>query len=202
MKVFFHYSLYGFSNVYLVGNDTSRDALLVDPAEFTENLLDFIESNGYYVRAVLITHNHIHHVRGLSTLLKIYDAKVFSSNAEVRDIRCSVLHDGDLIDICGMKVEALSVPGHSSDSIVYKIDKLLFTGDALEAGLIGHTLSQYGNALLREGIDRRILSQSEDCLILPGHGPPSTVGSERLYNLGMAEEAIAELLSDRYELFV
>ena len=91
---------------------------------------------------------------------------------------------------------------HSSDSIVYKVDKLLFTGDALEAGMIGHTLSRYGNALLREGIDRRILSQSEDCLILPGHGPPSTVGAERLYNLGMAEEAAADLLSDRYELFV
>ncbi|NLJ46706.1 MAG: MBL fold metallo-hydrolase [Treponema sp.] len=202
MKVFFHYSLYGFSNVYLVGNENGGDALLVDPAEFTENLLNFIETNGYYVRAVLITHNHIHHVRGLSTLLRIYDARVFSSNAEVRDIRCTVLHDGDMLDICGMRVEALSVPGHSSDSIVYKIEKLLFTGDTLEAGMIGHTLSRYGNALLREGIDRRILSQSEDCLILPGHGPPSTVGAERLFNLGMAEDAAADLLSDRYELFV
>lgn len=202
MKVFFHYSLYGFSNVYLVGNESGGDALLVDPAEFTENLLNFIESNGYYVRAVLITHNHIHHVRGLSTLLRIYDARVFSSNTEVRDIRCTVLHDGDVIDLCGMRVEALSVPGHSSDSIVYKVDKLLFTGDTLEAGMIGHTLSRYGNALLREGIERRILSQSEDCLILPGHGPPSTVGAERLYNLGMAEEAAADFLSDRYELFV
>ncbi len=202
MKVFFHYSLYGFSNVYLVGNESGGDALLVDPAEFTENLLNFIESNGYYVRAVLVTHNHIHHVRGLSTLLRIYDARVFSSNTEVRDIRCTVLHDGDVIDLCGMRVEALSVPGHSSDSIVYKVDKLLFTGDTLEAGMIGHTLSRYGNALLREGIERRVLSQSEDCLILPGHGPPSTVGAERLYNLGMAEEAAADFLSDRYELFV
>lgn len=202
MKVFFHYSLYGFSNVYLVGNEESGDALLVDPAEFTENLLNFIESNGYYVRAVLVTHNHIHHVRGLSTLLRIYDSQVFSSNAEIRDMPCTVLHDGDVIDVCGMRVEVISVPGHSSDSIVYKIDKLLFTGDTLEAGMIGHTLSRYGNALLREGIDRRILSQSEDCLILPGHGPPSTVGAERLYNLGMAEETAADLFSDRYELFV
>lgn len=202
MKVFFHYSLYGFSNVYIVGNESGGDALLVDPAEFTESLLNFIEANGYYVRTVLVTHNHIHHVRGLSTLLRIYNAEVFSSNAEVRDIPCTVLHDGDVIETCGMNVEALSVPGHSSDSIVYKIDKLLFSGDTLEAGMIGHTLSRYGNALLRESIDRRILSQPEDCIILPGHGPPSTVGAECRFNLGMAEEAAGDLFSDRYELFV
>jgi len=202
VKVFFHYSLYGFSNVYLVGNEESGDALLVDPAEFTENLLDFIESNGYYVRSVLLTHNHIHHVQGLSTLLRIYDAQVYSSSTEVHDIRCKVLHDGDILEVCGMRMEALSVPGHSSDSIVYKIDKLLFTGDTLEAGMIGHTLSRYGNALLREGIERRVLSQSEDCIVLPGHGPPSTIGAERRYNLGMAEEAVEDLFSDRYEFFV
>ncbi len=202
MKVFFHYSLYGFSNVYLVGNEETGDALLVDPAEFTENLLDFIESNGFYVRAVLLTHSHTQHTRGLSTLLRIYDAIAFSSNAEVHDIRCRVVHDGEVVDICGMKVEALSIPGHSSDSIVYKIDKLLFTGDTLEAGLIGTTLSRYGNALLREGIERRILSQSEDCLVLPGHGPPSSVDAERHYNLGMAEEKSNDLFSDRYEFFV
>ncbi|HSV57166.1 MAG TPA: MBL fold metallo-hydrolase [Magnetospirillaceae bacterium] len=202
MKVFFHYSLYGFSNVYLVGGDAGGEAILIDPAEFTENLLDFIERNGYYVRAVLITHNHIHHVRGLSTLRKLYDAEVFSSNAEVRDTLCTVLHDGDVLDVCGVRVEAISVPGHSSDSIVYKVDKLLFTGDTLGAGMIGHTLSRYGNALLRAGIERRILSQEEDCIILPGHGPPSTVGAERLFNLGMTEGTATGFQPNRYELFV
>lgn len=201
MKVFFHYSLYGSANVYLVGGEESGDALLVDPSEFTENLLNFIESNGYYVRAVLLTHSHLHHVRGLSTLLRIYNAEVFSSNTEVNETPCRVLHDGDVFESCGIRVEAISVPGHSSDSIVYKIDKLLFTGDTLEAGMIGHTLSRYGNALLRESIERRILSQSEDCIILPGHGPPSSVGAERRFNLGMAEEATDDL-SNRYEFFV
>jgi hydroxyacylglutathione hydrolase len=200
LKVFFHYSLYGSSNVYLVGEENGGNALLVDPAEFTENLLNFIESNGYYVRTVLLTHSHMHHVRGLSTLLRIYNADVYASNAEVNDTPCRVLHDGDVFDVCGMKVEAFSVPGHSSDSIVYKIDKLLFTGDTLEAGMIGHTLSRYGNALLRESIERRILSQADDCIILPGHGPPSSVGAEKQFNLGMAEEVVGDL-SDRYEFF-
>lgn len=184
MTVFFHYSLYGFANVYLVGNDETKEAIVVDPAAFTIGLLDFIEGKGYTLKAVLVTHNHAHHVDGLRTLLRIYDAEVYSSNAMIGDVQCRTVRDAEAFSVCGLEVEALSVPGHSPDSIVYRIEKLLFTGDALHAGLVGKTASQYGSRLLKEQLSRKVLNQDDDCIVLPGHGPPSTIGAEKLYNLG------------------
>ena len=201
MTVFFHYSLYGSANVYLVGNDDTKEALIIDPAAFTIGLLQFIEEKGYDVKAVLITHKHTHHVAGLGTLLKIYDARVYSSNAEVSGVPCSVVHDGDEFSACGMDITALSVPGHSADSLVFRIGKLLFTGDALYAGLIGKPLSQYNHGLLTDQLSRKLLNQADDCVILPAHGPPSSVAAEKHYNLGF-KKTKAEAQRARYDFFV
>jgi len=201
VTVFFHYSLHGSANVYLVGNDATREALIIDPAAFTTGLLDFIEGKGYEMKAVLVTHNHAHHVDGLRTLLRIYDAEVYSSNATLGDVPCRMVEDAEEFSVCGLDVKALSVPGHSADSIVYVFDKLLFTGDVLHAGLIGKTMSQYGNRLLKEQLAKKILSLPDDCMVLPGHGPPSTIGAEKLYNLGW-KKTRSELNRDHYELFI
>jgi hydroxyacylglutathione hydrolase len=184
MTVFFHYSLHGFANVYLIGNDVTMEAAIVDPASFTIGLLNFIEDKGYSVKAVLITHNHAHHVDGLRTLLRIYDAEVFYSGSSLGELQCTMVKDGDVFKICGLEVQALSVPGHSADSLVYRFDKIVFTGDALHAGLIGKTLSQYGNRLLKEQLMRKVLCLPEDNIVLPGHGPPSCIAAEKRFNLG------------------
>lgn len=201
MTLFFHYSLYGFANVYLAGNDETGEALIVDPAAFTGGLLAFIEDKGYDIKAVLVTHSHVHHVKGLKTLLKIYDAEVYSSNAMIDDTPCRVVHGGETFETCGLLVQALSVPGHSADSMVYKIGKLLFTGDTLHAGLIGHTMSQYGKGLLTDQLSQKVLCQSDDSIILPGHGPPSSVGAEKLFNAGFRNSKNDDKRA-RYEFFV
>ena len=103
--------------------------------------------------------------------------------------------------MAGFPVEALSVPGHSPDSMVYRIDRLLFTGDSLHAGLIGRTLSPFNARLLVEKLKEKVLSQDDDCVVLPGHGPPSTVGTERASNLGL-EEGYAEKVTAPYDFFV
>ncbi len=201
MTLFFHYSLYGFANVYLVGNDNTKEAIIVDPAAFTLGLLDFIEGRGYEVKAVLITHNHPHHVDGLQTLLRIYNAEIYSSNSTLGDIPCRMVHDAEIFSVCGLEVQASSVPGHSADSMVYRIDKLVFTGDALHAGLIGKTVSQYGSRLLRDQLAKKVLSLPDDSIVLPGHGPPSTIGAEKLYNLGWRKSR-SEQRRAQFDLFV
>jgi glyoxylase-like metal-dependent hydrolase (beta-lactamase superfamily II) len=201
MKIYQHYSLYGFSNVYLVGNDARKEALVIDPAEMNAALLGHIEKNGYSLKAVLVTHNHHHHVRGLKTLLKIYDARVYASNAQVAGFPCTPLRDGDKIETCGFSVDVYSVPGHSPDSLVFRIDGALFTGDALHAGLIGKTLSSYNAVTLAERLRTRILDQADETIILPGHGPPSTVGTERSFNVGL-EPDYARHTTSRYDFFV
>ncbi len=82
--------------------------------------------------------------------------------------------------------------------MVYLFDKIVFTGDTLHAGLIGKTMSQYGNRLLKEQLSRKILSLSDDCIVLPGHGPPTSIGAEKLYNLGW-KKSKEDLRNDQYD---
>jgi glyoxylase-like metal-dependent hydrolase (beta-lactamase superfamily II) len=189
VKLFFRYAPHGFSNVYLVGPDGPGPALLVDPGMIDINLLSFVERYGYSIGAALVTHNHATHVRGLSTLRKIYDVEVYAASVEILDRPCRIVNDGQTLQVCGMDVEVLSLPGHTPDSVVYRIDKLVFTGDSLSAGLVGRTFSAYGSRQLLLNLWQKVLSLPDDCLILPGHGPMSTVKAERLYNMGLSEQA-------------
>jgi glyoxylase-like metal-dependent hydrolase (beta-lactamase superfamily II) len=201
MKLYQHYSIYGCANSYLLGDDETKQAILVDPSEFNAGVLNHIERNGYYVRAVLLTHNHVHHVRGLRTLLKIYEAEVFAGTSQVLGLSCRVVKDEERLAIAGFSVDAFSVPGHSSDSMIYKIDKLLFTGDTLHAGVPGRTLSPFNTRLLIERLQTKILPLEDDLVVLPGHGPPSTLGVERRYNLAF-KEGFAAKLTAPYDFFV
>ncbi len=201
MKLYQHYSIYGFANSYLLGDDETKQALIVDPGEFNAGVLNHIERNGYYVRAVLLTHNHVHHIRGLKTLLRIYEAEVFAATSRVFGISCRVVKDGDRFAISGFSAEAYSIPGHSSDSMVYRIDKLLFTGDALHAGVPGRTLSPFNARLLVERLNSGLLSLEDDMVVLPGHGPPSTLGVEKRFNLGFEAGFAAKVMAP-YDFFV
>lgn len=187
MKIYFHFNLDGFTNSYVIANDDPdvMEAIIIDPGKISNSLINQIEDGGYTLRNILITHNHSHHVKGLSTLQKIYQVDVYAADAEISGTATNVLHgEGDLI-LSGLKVEYMSVPGHSADSLVFKIGNILFTGDTISAGLIGSTTSQYSEKLLRNNIQSKILSQTDNCVIMPGHGPPTTVEAESLFNLDL-----------------
>jgi glyoxylase-like metal-dependent hydrolase (beta-lactamase superfamily II) len=149
------------------------------------DILNIIENNEYSLKGVLITHNHRGHVRGLRTLRRIYDAEIYAVNHIVMDYKTNLVRDRDLLNIGPFRIEVISVPGHSSDSAVYKIDNWLFTGDAMSAGLVGTTASSYGAALQMTAIRSKILSLRGDFIVFPGHGPPSTLEAERRFNAGI-----------------
>lgn len=185
MKVYFHFSLDGFSNCYIVGNDATKEALIIDPGKMTPEMLNHIELNKYTLSGILITHNHTSHCRGLSTLMKIYSPKVYAADFEIAGTNTIALKGDGVLKAAGFAVGYLSVPGHSSDSMTYKIGRILFTGDALTAGLVGTTNNSYAEKTLRSNVQTKLLSQQEDLIIMPGHGPPSTVAAEKKYNLSV-----------------
>jgi glyoxylase-like metal-dependent hydrolase (beta-lactamase superfamily II) len=185
MKLYFHYCSFRFSNCYVLGADHRSDAIIIDPGGVDGPLLEYIEKNNLNLKAVLITHDHIGHVHGLRTLLRIYQAEIFAINRSVLDIKTTPLKDGDRIGIGPFTIEVISIPGHSADSAVYRIDRLLFTGDVLTTGLVGTTASAYGAATQINKLRSRLLSLPGDYMILPGHGPPSTLEAERRYNIGI-----------------
>jgi glyoxylase-like metal-dependent hydrolase (beta-lactamase superfamily II) len=189
LKLYFNYCSSGFSNCYILGTDSggSRgpEAIVIDPGSMDTSILQFLETNEYTLRGVLVTHDHLTHVRGLKTLMKIYNADIYAINPVIRDIRTTLVRDGDTINMGSFKTEVISVPGHSADCAVYKIGSLLFTGDVLSAGLVGSTDSAYAAANQMTALRNKILSLPEDCAILPGHGPPSSLEAERRFNAGI-----------------
>ena len=184
------YCSYGFSNCYVLGTDieddsSARDAVMVDPGSMEIALLDFIESQDYKLRGILITHDHLNHVHGLRTLKRIYDVKIFAVNPMVQGHKTRVIRDGDVIKLGAISVNVITVPGHSSDSAVFRINKTLLTGDTLTAGLLGTTISSYGTTKQMDGLRSKVLSLPGNYVVLPGHGPPSTLNAERKNNAGI-----------------
>ncbi|MCX8014003.1 MAG: MBL fold metallo-hydrolase [Rectinema sp.] len=202
MKIYQHYSIFGFSNSYIIGNDDTQKALIVDPAELTPTMIEKIEQNRYQLEAILITHSHDHHIRGLTTIMKIYNPIIYASNARLFSFSCHKVRDGDLIEAGGFSIQATAIPGHSQDSIVYLLNNLiLFTGDVLHAGLIGKTNSAFNTNALAERIREKLFSLPGEILIFPGHGPPSTIETERNANISF-EKGFADQTRHSYDFFV
>lgn len=187
MKLYFHFSVAGFSNTYIIGPDDSGDAIIVDPGTMNVALLETIESNGYYVRNALLTHAHESHASGLKTLRKIYDVTVYAATDQIMDFDCVQLSGGETLDISGFSVGAIDVQGHSADSLIYTIGSCMFTGDAFSAGAVGSAPTNYARELLSNEIKTKILSLDTNYLIFPGHGSPSTLEAERLINPALAD---------------
>jgi glyoxylase-like metal-dependent hydrolase (beta-lactamase superfamily II) len=115
--------------------------------------------------------------------MKIYDMEIYAANPIVSEFRTIPVRDGDVFNIGPFRTEVISIPGHSADSIVYKIDRLLFTGDTLTAGLMGSTASSFAAVNQVNALRSKLLSLPGDYTVLPGHGPPSSLESERRFNL-------------------
>lgn len=194
MKIYFHLTLEGFTNCYVVVNDdpSVKEALIIDPGKISNEIIDQIEAGGYKLTAVLITHNHTNHVRGLTTLNKIYSPTVYAADYEIGKKKSVILHGDGTVIAAGLTVQFFSVPGHTPDSMVFKIGNVLFTGDTLTSGVIAETTSQYSRKMLDSKIREKIFSQTDDTIIMPGHGPPSTVSAEKQYNLDITGTSIPQ----------
>lgn len=191
MKVYFHLNEGGFSNCYLVVNEISNQAIIIDPGKITKEIIARIEDNHLNLSAVLITHNHGSHADGLKTLRKIYSPKVFAADWTVAANDTTVITGDGTTQIEGMQVSYLTIPGHTSDSVVYKIGSILFTGDVLLSGEIGKTNSSYSEYILRSNIEHKIFSQLDTTVLMPGHGPPSTLGAAKaIYNQKLTKKQI------------
>ena len=187
MKVYFNLSIEGFSNCYVVVNEETKEAIIIDPGVITKDIIEQIEREKYKLVGVLITHNHKSHTRGLQTIRKIYSPVIYAADYDVAGADTFLLKGDGIIRVAGLSVGYMSVPGHTHDSLVYKIGQIIFTGDTLTAGLIGETSSSYSHNTLLANINSKILSQQTDIILMPGHGPPSSVEAERHFNKSFAK---------------
>jgi glyoxylase-like metal-dependent hydrolase (beta-lactamase superfamily II) len=190
------------TNSYLVEDEETRDAVVIDANLEPELMVDLVRRQGPTVRAILLTHTDIDHVAGLERLREEFGnvpIAVHESEREVvqagRSLRqefsrplppfsnVELLVPGQDYTAGSLRFAVLHTPGHSPGGVTLAIGTLLFTGDALFAGSIGRSdfSNSDGQALL-EGIRTQLLTRPDDFLVFSGHGPVTTVGQERRYN--------------------
>ncbi len=114
--------------------------------------------------------------------MKIYDPMVYAGSPRMFDTPVREVQDRVVMDLSGITVEAIRIPGHTMDSFVYRIGNALFTGDVLFAGRIGTTTNVMEKALLLKGLKNRLMTLDERFLIFPGHGTISALKIEKLFN--------------------
>ena len=199
-------------NCSILGDETSREAIVVDPGDDIPRVLALIAKHSLTVKQIVITHAHIDHIAGAQQLKRLTGAPIlYNQNdlplVKMMDIQATwlgiptptvsdpddTLDDGKLITIGasprrnqeGLSGLILHTPGHTEGSVcLYLPDQtLLLAGDTLFAGSVGRTDLPGGNtSQLLRSIHERLLTLPDEVTVIPGHGPRTTIGSERASN--------------------
>ena len=190
------------TNSYLVEDDKTHDAVVIDSNLEPELVIEIAKQRGANVKAILLTHTDIDHIAGLHELRGAFGPVPIAVHAAEKDViaegrplrrefgpiatrvdNVTTLVEGEPYRAGSLEFEVLHTPGHSPGGVTLKIDGHLFTGDALFAGSIGRSdFANSDTAALLDGIKSRLLSQADDAIVYSGHGPATTIGRERRMN--------------------
>lgn len=198
MMIYEHFSVVGFCNTYIIGPDNGGPAILIDPGHVDNELINIIEKKNYKLDTILLTHRHKAHTQGVGTLLKIYNPKVYAYAANVLDFKAIRIRGNEILRCGDIKIRTIHVPGHSVDSIVYKIGQALFTGDTLNASRISSTTGYMEQHILIDQIEKKLMSLPDNTLVYPGHGAPSMIGNEKLFNPDLSERTASKWVQSKH----
>lgn len=183
------------NNVYLITAKESGQQVLIDAADDLPALRRLLEEGAQDAaqpaRLALIatTHQHWDHVRALEELVAATGARTAAGRQDVSGIPVPVdvvLDDGDVLNFDGFDLTAVHLRGHTPGSIAYVLKDddaphLIFSGDSLFPGGVGNTQQDPHRFALLFGdvVERLFEVYPDDALVLPGHGRPTTLGTER-----------------------
>jgi hydroxyacylglutathione hydrolase len=178
------------SNGYLFFLEDGRTAALIDPAGYPKTILDAIAAGPYALRYILITHKHADHCDATADVARAFPkAQIVMHKADAFAIgglaaRAIPIVDGDELPFGETaRIRMLHTPGHTDGSSCFLFRSALFSGDTLFAGSVGGAYgdtSTYRDIL--DSIRTKIFSLADETVVMPGHGPPTTVADERAHN--------------------
>lgn len=204
MKYESHILLGGYeTNTYLCWDEESGEAILVDPAAPSNSLWEEIIAKGLKIAYIINTHGHADHIGGndffvrkSGAILGIHadDAEYLTNSMKnlstlaglqlVSPAAGLILQDNDMIRIGNQKLKVIHTPGHTQGSICLYCAGILFSGDTLFQEDVGRTDLPGGSSeKLQHSIQSILFELPDDTIVLPGHGPATTIGDEKVGNI-------------------
>jgi hydroxyacylglutathione hydrolase len=197
-------------NCYLLREDDSERALIVDPGDEAERILHPVRELGLTVDAILITHCHFDHIGAVAPVASETGAPVYCPQIEVpvlADIMAWVpgpfgpfesyeadetVAGGETLELAGLELDVIFTPGHSPGHVTYSVrgEDAIFSGDVLFQGSVGRVDLPGGDwETLLDSIRTLVDSHPAETDVYPGHMGTTTLGAERASNPFLAELA-------------
>ena len=189
------------TNCYIVGSESSKAGMVIDPAARANKILESIKDLGLDIKLIVLTHGHLDHVEALAEVKEATGAKVAIHTDDAyflqkRPLNTSfgfpypdtsspdrLLEDGDSLDVDDLQFLVLHTPGHSPGGICLLGHGVVFSGDTLFNYGIGRTdFPGCSYDQIMNSIYTKLMTLPDDTIVYPGHGPETTIGAERRGN--------------------
>jgi glyoxylase-like metal-dependent hydrolase (beta-lactamase superfamily II) len=184
-------------NTYLLGDEATRSAVLIDPGAEASTLWDALRGAGLELSAIWLTHAHVDHIGAIAELkqradvpihlhpadLPLYRAGKLQADAYGLPFEVPPLPDRDFVDgaelsLGTLRFQVMHAPGHAPGHVVIHGEGVAFVGDCLFAGSVGRTDLPFSDGPALERSLARIASLPADTIVYSGHGPSTTIGEE------------------------
>lgn len=191
-------------NCSIIGDETSREAMVIDPGDDIADVLALIQNNNLTVKQIVITHAHIDHVGGAMKLRAATGAPILLNQSDyallkMLDVQAAWLGmrspgaveidrsigELDKVQAGSLVADVMHTPGHTEGSVClyFPAQQKLIAGDTLFAGSIGRTDLPGGSfEKIISSLHDKLLALPDETVVVPGHGPLTTIGEERESN--------------------